>query len=168
MRAAGERPFPKAPPRAPSAGTRRARESRAVTAGDPPVPVKRKVLASAQARAAAGTPQRGQDRALHSPPGRPPQAAGDVTHSPRGVQRPTPRSQAFLPRAPTPAGAAYRVLSLWRGSWRAPVPPRDGRLPSLALRRGGCSAPAGLRRPLWAWRCSTVPSLGAAARLLLG
>lgn len=113
--------LPQGTPRAPSAGTRRARKSWAVTAGDPPVPVKRKVSASAQAPpspalAAAGTPQRCQDRALHSPPRRPPQAVGGVTHSPRGEQRPTPRFQALLPRAPAPPAAAYRVLSLWRGS----------------------------------------------------
>lgn len=74
---------------------------------------------------------------------------GGVTHSPRGwEQPPTPRSQALRPRAP--AAAAYRApLAVARELESAPVPPRDGRLPSLALRRGGCSAPAGLRRPLW-------------------
>ncbi|XP_057648980.1 basic proline-rich protein-like [Chionomys nivalis] len=53
------------------------------------------------------------------------------------------------PSVPAPPPPLTAFPSLWRGSWRAPVPPRDCRLPCLALRRGGCSAPAGLRRPLW-------------------
>lgn len=102
--------------------------------------------------------------ALHSTARGPPQPRGATLPPSPGVPKPEPSVPAPL-RAP----AAYRVLRLPAarelGEQRL-CRARDGRLPRLAL-RGGCSAPAGLRRPLRARRCSTVPSLGAAARLLL-